>query len=71
MGEVNVRRFLRHAITMRIFREVERGVVAHTTKSRVLREDGAMDDVCYIVSFACGIGEEVWACEEVLAAVSN
>lgn len=31
-----VRRFLRHAMTMRIFRELESGMVAHTKASRAL-----------------------------------
>jgi hypothetical protein len=44
LDETNVKRFLRHAMTSRIFKEVEPGVVAHTPKSRVLAEDKAMDD---------------------------
>jgi len=44
LDEVNVTRLLRHAMTNRIFKEVEDGVVAHTPKSRVLAEDKAMDD---------------------------
>jgi hypothetical protein len=44
LSEVNVRRFLRHAMTNRIFKEVSPGVVAHTASSRVLAEDAAMDD---------------------------
>jgi len=40
---VNVRRFLRHAMTNRIFHEPTPGVVAHTAASRVLAEDQAMD----------------------------
>ncbi|KAF8860220.1 S-adenosyl-L-methionine-dependent methyltransferase [Acephala macrosclerotiorum] len=44
LDEVNVRRFMRHAMTNRIFKEVEPGVVAHTAASRVLAEDKAMQD---------------------------
>lgn len=44
LDEVNVARFLRHAMTNCIFKEVEPGVVAHTPKSRVLAENKAMDD---------------------------
>jgi hypothetical protein len=44
LDEVNVRRFLRHAMTNRIFREIDPNTVAHTAASRVLAEDIAMDD---------------------------
>ncbi|RDW66666.1 hypothetical protein BP5796_09415 [Coleophoma crateriformis] len=44
LDEVNVRRFMRHAMTNRIFKEVSPGIVAHTIKSRVLAEDQAMAD---------------------------
>ncbi|KAF4621959.1 hypothetical protein G7Y89_g14385 [Cudoniella acicularis] len=44
LDKVNVRRFLRHAMTNRIFKEVSPDVVAHTAASRVLAEDGAMND---------------------------
>ncbi|KAG0650142.1 Chlorophenol O-methyltransferase [Hyphodiscus hymeniophilus] len=44
LSEMNVRRFLRHAMTNRIFVEVSPGVVAHTAGSKVLAEDAAMDD---------------------------
>ncbi|CAL3971102.1 unnamed protein product [Diplocarpon coronariae] len=44
LSELNVRRFLRHAMTNRIFKEVSPGVVAHTAASRVLAEDGMMND---------------------------
>ncbi|KAL2062467.1 hypothetical protein VTL71DRAFT_6733 [Oculimacula yallundae] len=43
LDELNVRRFLRHAMTNRIFKEVSPGVVAHTAASRVLAEDKMMD----------------------------
>jgi hypothetical protein len=43
LNELNTRRFLRHAMTNRIFKEVEPGVVAHTAISKVLAEDPAMD----------------------------
>jgi hypothetical protein len=41
---INVRRFLRHAMTNRIFQEVKPGVVAHTAASKILAEDQAMVD---------------------------
>ncbi|EKD17354.1 O-methyltransferase [Drepanopeziza brunnea f. sp. 'multigermtubi' MB_m1] len=44
LGELNVRRFLRHAMTNRIFEEAAPGVVAHTAASRVLAEDRMMND---------------------------
>lgn len=44
MDEGNVRRFIRHAMTNRIFWEVDPDTVAHTAASRVLAEDVAMDD---------------------------
>lgn len=44
LDELNVRRFLRHAMTNRIFKEVRPGVVAHTAASRVLAEDKMMND---------------------------
>jgi hypothetical protein len=44
LDEVNVRRFVRHAMTNRIFKEVSPGVVAHTAASRVLAEDRPMQD---------------------------
>jgi len=44
LSEVNVRRFLRHAMTNRIFYEPSPGFVAHTAASRVLATDQAMDD---------------------------
>lgn len=36
LGEPTVRRILRHAMTMRIFREPEPGMVAHTKVSKML-----------------------------------
>ncbi|TVY52463.1 O-methyltransferase gsfB, partial [Lachnellula cervina] len=44
LDEGNVRRFIRHAMTNRIFWEVDSDTVAHTAASRVLAEDVAMDD---------------------------
>ncbi|KAI6251135.1 Chlorophenol O-methyltransferase [Erysiphe necator] len=44
LSELNVRRFLRHAMTNRIFKEVEPGLVAHTAASRLLAENSKMDD---------------------------
>lgn len=64
LDEINVARLMRHAMGNRIFREVREGVVAHSAKSRVLREDGGMDDVsCFVFAmfvlrryagFVCG-----------------
>jgi hypothetical protein len=42
LNEPDVRRVLRHAIAHRIFREVRKGVVAHTAASRILAEDVQM-----------------------------
>ncbi|KAJ2892177.1 uncharacterized protein MKZ38_010173 [Zalerion maritima] len=39
---LNLRRFLRHAMTNRIFREPEKGYVAHTRSSRLLLQDDAL-----------------------------
>ncbi|KAH8816934.1 O-methyltransferase-domain-containing protein [Xylogone sp. PMI_703] len=44
LDEVNVRRFMHHAMTNRIFKEVSPGVVAHTAASRVLAENRNMED---------------------------
>jgi hypothetical protein len=44
LDELNVRRFLRHAMTNRIFKEVSPGVIAHTAASRILAENGPMQD---------------------------
>ncbi|KAH8660841.1 O-methyltransferase [Tricladium varicosporioides] len=44
LDEANVRRFMRHAMTNRIFKEISPDTVAHSAASRVLAEDGAMDD---------------------------
>ncbi|RKF61752.1 O-methyltransferase gsfB [Erysiphe neolycopersici] len=44
LSELNVRRFLRHAMTNRIFKEIKPGVVAHTAASRILAENSKMDD---------------------------
>ncbi|KAH8588090.1 S-adenosyl-L-methionine-dependent methyltransferase [Bisporella sp. PMI_857] len=43
LSELNVRRFLRHAMTNRIFCEPSSGIVAPTAASRVLAQDAAMD----------------------------
>lgn len=43
LDEVNLTRLLRHAMTNRVFKEVEPGVVAHTARSRVLAENVMMD----------------------------
>jgi hypothetical protein len=44
LSELNLRRFLRHAMTNRIFCEPSPGLVAHTAASRVLATDAAMND---------------------------
>ena len=44
IDEMNVRRFLRHAMTNRIFKEVSPGVVAHTAASKVIAEEKSMQD---------------------------
>jgi len=44
IGELDVRRILRHAMTQRIFCEPRKGVVAHTAVSRLLVEDSQMAD---------------------------
>ncbi|RKF60357.1 O-methyltransferase gsfB [Golovinomyces cichoracearum] len=44
LSELNVRRFLRHAMTNRIFKESEPGMVAHTAMSRLLAENSKMND---------------------------
>ncbi|KAE9365008.1 S-adenosyl-L-methionine-dependent methyltransferase [Stipitochalara longipes BDJ] len=44
LSELNIRRFLRHAMTNRIFYEPSPGLVAHTAASRLLATDQAMED---------------------------
>ncbi|KFX93081.1 hypothetical protein V490_05014 [Pseudogymnoascus sp. VKM F-3557] len=44
VDEMNIRRLLRHAMTNRIFKEVEPGVVAHTAASKTLAEDDLLQD---------------------------
>jgi len=44
LDEQNLTRLLRHAMTNRIFKEVEPGVIAHTAISRLLAEDAMMND---------------------------
>ncbi|KAI9649206.1 hypothetical protein NHQ30_001774 [Ciborinia camelliae] len=63
---LNVRRFMRHAMTNRIFREVEPELVAHTAASKLLAEDQSMIDwVGHCV-------EEIWpATEKTIAALSQ
>lgn len=36
LSELTVKRLLRHAITMRVFRETEAGLVAHTSASKFM-----------------------------------
>lgn len=43
-SERTVRRILRHAITNRIFKEVQKGVVVHTATSKALAEDEKFRD---------------------------
>ena len=58
LDEAVVRRLLRHAMANRIFREVRKGVVAHTAMSRLLAEDPLFPD--YV-----GVG-----CDEMLRAAT-
>jgi len=44
MSEPEVRRFLRHAMTLHIFHEPRKGIVAHTAASRLLAEDSQLAD---------------------------
>ncbi|THV55936.1 hypothetical protein BGAL_0002g00920 [Botrytis galanthina] len=44
VNELDVRRILRHAMTLRLFKEPKRGVVAHTAASRMIAEDPQMAD---------------------------
>ncbi|KAF7937469.1 uncharacterized protein EAE98_001783 [Botrytis deweyae] len=44
VNELDVRRILRHAMTLRLFKEPKRGVVAHTAASRMIAEDQQMAD---------------------------
>jgi hypothetical protein len=44
LDEVNLRRFLRHAMTNHIFKEVSPNVVAHTAASKVLAEDPMINE---------------------------
>ena len=44
LGEREVRRVLRHAMTKRVFRESRKGVVEHTAASRLLAQDEAFAD---------------------------
>jgi len=53
----NIARILRHAITNRIFKEVRKGVIAHTATSRVLAEDPLLQDY---IGMRC---EEMWPAE--------
>ncbi|KAI0423455.1 sterigmatocystin 8-O-methyltransferase [Xylaria sp. FL1042] len=54
LAEREVRRLLRHAMTMRVFRETETGALAHTQASRALLDPVANDWV--------GLGtEETWS----------
>ncbi|TVY33615.1 O-methyltransferase [Lachnellula subtilissima] len=56
-SEDTIARILRHAITNRIFKEVRKGVIAHTATSRVLAEDPLFQDY---VGMRC---EEMWPAE--------
>ncbi|TGO45865.1 hypothetical protein BCON_0360g00090 [Botryotinia convoluta] len=44
VNELDVRRILRHAMTLRLFKEPKRSVVAHTAASRMIAEDQQMAD---------------------------
>lgn len=54
LGESEVRRILRHAMTYRIFCEPKKGVVAHTAASKLLAVDPSMRQWVGMVS------EEMW-----------
>ena len=54
LNEPDLRHLVRHAISNRIFKEVRKGVVAHTAISKLMAEDPLLQD--YI-----GVGsEKVW-----------
>ena len=54
LKEPDIRRLARHAISNRIFKEVRKGIVAHTAISRLMAEDPLFRD-------HIGVGsEEVW-----------
>lgn len=57
LEEQAVRRVLRHAMTMRVFREPEPGVVAHTQASKALMDPVANDWM------GCGT-DEMWPAAE-------
>ena len=44
LPELDVRRMLRHTTTNHIFKEVRKGVVAHTAASKLLAEDSQLQD---------------------------
>ena len=50
----HIQRFLRCAMTFHIFREVRKGVIAHTAASKMLAEDPLMREWIGMVS------EEIW-----------
>ena len=54
LPEYHVQRFLRYAMTFHIFRESRKGVVAHTSASKLLADDPLMRQWIGMVS------EEIW-----------
>ena len=42
-NELDIRRLLRHAMTLRVFREPRKGVVAHTAASKLLADPCMLD----------------------------
>ena len=54
LNEPDVRRIVRHAIAHRVFKEVKKGVIAHTAMSKLLAEDAQFQD--YV-----GLGsDDIW-----------
>lgn len=54
LPESHIQRFLRYAMTFRVFREARTGVVAHTAASKLLADDPLMREWIGMVS------EELW-----------
>ena len=54
LSEPDVRRIIRHASSHRVFKEIRKGVVAHTAMSKLLAEDAQFRD--YV-----GLGsDDIW-----------
>lgn len=54
VNELDVRRILRHAVTLRLFKEPKRGVVAHTAASRMIAGDQQM------AGWVAATSDELW-----------